>query len=73
MEELKAANLKILHRPLAMIYFSNPCGRWGWELFEHGEHLYLKTTSEYEPNIPDGMTEIKGSEFYKAKEEYDVK
>ncbi|MGX8711657.1 MAG: hypothetical protein ACQGTM_15600 [bacterium] len=71
-EELKAAKLKVLRRPLAMIYFSTPCGRWGWELFEYGDRLYLKTTSECEPNVPHGMTEIKGSEYYKVVEENDA-
>ena len=71
-DELKAANLKIESRPLVLMYFSNPVGRWGWNLFEYCGKLYLKTTSESEPNVPEGMTEIKGSEFYKAEEDYDA-
>jgi hypothetical protein len=71
--ELKAANLKILRRPLVLMYFSNPCGRWGWELFDYENRLYLKIETECEPNTPEGMMEIKGSEYYKAVEEQDAK
>lgn len=70
-EELKTANLKIEKRPLVLMCFSNPMGRWGWNLFECDKKLYLKTTSENDPNVPDGMIEIKGSDFYKAKEAYE--
>lgn len=71
-EELKASDLKVESRPLVLMYFSNCMGRWGWELFQYGEKLYLKTSSESEPNTPDGMTEIKGSEYYAAIEAYDA-
>lgn len=72
-EELKAAKLKIQRRPLVLMYFSSPSGRWGWQMFEHDGRLYLKTTSESEPNTPKGMTEVKGSEFYRASEENDAR
>lgn len=70
--ELKSANLKVVGRPLVLMYFSDCFGRWGWNMFECGGNLYLKTTSENEPDVPDGMTGIRGSEFYKAKEDYDA-
>lgn len=71
--ELNDKNFKILNRPLAMLYFSDSCGRWGWQFLEYDNKLYLKISTEREQNTPKGMKEIKGSEFYSALENYESK
>lgn len=51
-------------------------GGYSISRFEHENKLYLKiSTTKYETITPDdtGFTEIKGSEFYKALEEFESK
>lgn len=45
----------------------------GWQRFSYNDTLYIKVQSDYlkSNDTPDGFIEIKLSEYYKAKEEYD--
>ena len=70
---LNTAGFKFIREPLILLYFNNMQGKWGWETFEDGEKLYLKIETEFEQSSPNGMNEIKGSEYYKAVEEYDAR
>lgn len=47
---------------------------YSYKQFEYNSQLYLKITSEAlkADDIPEGFTEIKLSEFYKAMEEYEA-
>ena len=72
-ETLNTAGFKFIHRPLILLYFSNIQGKCSWETFKDNEKLYLKIETEFEQNTPNGMNEIKGSEYYKAIEEYNAR
>ncbi len=49
--------------------------RANWERFKIGDDYYLKVESEYlkSDDIPEGFTEIKLSEYYKTREEFEQK
>jgi len=70
---LKTNGFKPVGRPYIFFYFTNISGRCGMETFYNDKTLYLKINTEQEPNTPNGMNEIKGSEYYKAIEDWEDK
>lgn len=65
--DVNKENLKILHRPIMQFYFEN-WGKGSSRLFDINDIVYCSYQSE-NVNVPDGMIEIKASEFYKVIEE----
>lgn len=69
-ESLKEKKLKVLHRPMVGMYFRNAYGRHRSRLFEFEGNVYCSFESESgEVNVPEGMKEIKASEFFKVIED----
>lgn len=67
---LENKNMKILHR--VMIQFAFPCcGKSRSRLFEYNGEVYASYEHESDFKNPDGLQEIKASEFYKIIEEAD--
>lgn len=69
---LKVNNVIMLNKPFAGIYFRG-FGRCMSRLFHIDNILYCSYECEYDFNAPEGFTEIKASEFYKAIEDHNDK
>lgn len=64
---LKNAGLKVIERPRPIFYFRAAGGRFRSRLFDQGGLLYCSMNPVIgEP--PEGLVEIKASEFYKVLE-----
>jgi hypothetical protein len=65
-----------LYHPTPREYFSSlGYAGFNWSFFKSNDTYYMKITSERLENsdIPNGFSEIKLSEFYKAREEFENK
>lgn len=72
-KSLKEKNIKILHKSYADVYFEHCYGKFTTRLFDVDSVVYLSINNEYELETPEGMTEIKASEFYKIVEDHNEK
>lgn len=67
---LKSEQLSVLHRPRVIFYLPHGCkNSWVMNLINGVLYLYYKTDADFE--TPDGMIEIKGSEYHKVIEDYE--
>ncbi len=71
-KSLKEKDLTILHKPFVAFYFDNCYGKHRTRLFDINGVVYtsmnLTEYDEYDFGTPQGMKEIKASEFYKIIE-----
>lgn len=67
-KELAESGLQVKHKPMVIMYFKRFGGRFKSRLFEDRDVLYC-SIEPYEGQPPEGMIEIKASEFYKVIEE----
>lgn len=63
---------KNAHKPYVPFYFSFGCGKCSWRLFDLNDVIYCTFSTENNFSAPDDVVEIKGSEFYKIIEKYNV-
>ena len=56
------------HKPYVPFYFTIGCFKCGWRLFDLDNVIYCTFSSEGDFNVPEGLTEIKASEFYSIME-----
>lgn len=70
---LKAHKLSVKHKPFALFYVKNSCGRSQSRLFDISGTLYMSFSNESNFEVEDGICEIRGSKFYKAIEDYETK
>lgn len=71
-EELNAHSLTVERRPFIPIYMKHSCGRSSSRIFDVNGILYMSFVGDGEFEANDGIREIKGSEFYKAIEDYEA-
>lgn len=69
-EALKQFNIEIIPKPRVPFYFNYGFGSTSSRLLEINGVVYCSLKSEFECEPRDKLMEIKGSEFYKAVEEY---
>ena len=69
--ELKSRSLTVEHRPFVSFYMKYSCGRSPSRLFAINGILYMSFASDGEFEAKEGIREIRGSEFYKAIEDYE--
>ena len=60
-------------KPRLLLYFRSLGSRWKERLFDIDGKLYGSIESNQDVNMPDFVTEIKASEFYKIIEDYEEK
>lgn len=65
---LKDAGMKVIRKPMVMLYFQGLGGKSRSRLFDINGVVYCSYESE-KVNIPDGFIEIKASEFFKVIED----
>lgn len=63
---------KNAHKPYVPFYFSFGCAKCSWRLFDLNDVIYCTFSTENSFSAPDDIVEIKGSEFYKIIEKYNV-
>ena len=66
------AGYKVLSRPLPQFYF-DILSKAQYRLFDIDNILYCSYASKYDFKTPQGFEEIKGSEFFKAIEDWEDK
>lgn len=65
----KVKNIEHMRSPRLLYYFPLLGKRWSERLFEYNGKVYCSIDANVDFKIPDFVTEIKGSEFYKVIEE----
>ncbi len=64
---------KTIHKPFVGFYFNNVFGDIRTRLFDVDNVIYCSVSCQTNFTPTDGITEIKGSEFYKIIEKYENK
>lgn len=65
----KVKDIEHINSPRLLYYFPLLGKRWSERLFEHDGKVYCSIETNVDFEMPDFVTEIKGSEFYKVIEE----
>jgi hypothetical protein len=68
-ERKEKEGLKLIRKPNLILYMRTGGGRFRTRLFEQNGLLYCSIEADDLREIPDGFTEIKGSEFMKILED----
>jgi hypothetical protein len=71
-KKLSEASLQVLRKPQPIFYFRTNSGRYTSRLFDIDGILYC-SISNTKGDIPEGLDEIKTSEFFKVIEDYEAK
>lgn len=70
-QALKDKGLKVLRRPMVILYFSSRGGKYRSRIFDQNGKLYC-SMDPADGQAPKGFTEMKASDFYKVVEEKDT-
>ena len=68
---LKEKGVDILHNPHPGFYFNELHGRFRYRLFAINDVVYCSMDMDHDFETPEGMEEIKASEFFKIIEDYE--
>jgi hypothetical protein len=68
---LKEKNIEILHKPTVGFYFKEIHGRFRYRLFVINNIVYCSMSMDHDFETPEGMEEIKASEFFKVVEDHE--
>jgi hypothetical protein len=72
-QTVKDSEIKVLQKPYIPSYFKNTFGHMRMNIFMINDIVYCYFEMEHDFEVPEGMIEIKASEYYQVIEEHKEK